>query len=557
MVRLREIHIRENLTEEEVFHKAIQKYKISESSVKTWRVFHKSIDARNKQDVHFVYTFDVELKEEEKNNIATQHMLYQKVEDAIMPEVIVRRRSKYRPVVIGAGPAGLFAALTMAEHGILPIVVEQGKRVEERIQDVEVFKKTGTLNVFSNIQFGEGGAGTFSDGKLNSGIHSPYCKSVLETFVKMGAPNSILYMHKPHVGTDHLVQVVQAMREEIIRLGGTFLFHEKVIDFEWEKNQLKAIICSGIVNQNKSEWITIDTSEMKNSVLQEKNNYRILTDTAVLAIGHSSRDTFEKLYELGIKMEAKSFSVGARIEHQQECINKAQYGEQTKLQLPAAEYKLVSHGKERTLYTFCMCPGGVVVPSTSEENAVVTNGMSYFARDLENANSAILVGVNPEDFAGDHPLRGMYFQRELEHKAFEVGGGNYKAPAQRVEDFLAKRKTNHWGKVKPSYLPGVTMADLHEVLPPFITDTMEEGIVSFDRKLKGFADKDAVLTGVETRSSSPVRIVRNENLESNIQGIYPCGEGPGYAGGIMSAAVDGIKIAMQILEKEEEAKEER
>ena len=345
---------------------------------------------------------------------------------------------------------------------------------------------------------------------------------VLEEFVKFGAPEQILYINKPHVGTDNLIKIVRNIRDEIINLGGTFLFNEKVTDFEIENGNLKAVICSE----------------------------RIETDTVILAIGHSSRETFEKLYELGINMEAKSFSVGARIEHKQSMINKSQYGEITKLDLPSAEYKLVYHGKDRSLYTFCMCPGGMVVASSSEEGTIVTNGMSFFARDLENANSAILVGVNPEDFEGESPLRGIYFQKELEEKAFKVGGGDFKAPVQRVEDFLAKRITTSFGDVKPTYLPGVKMADLHEVLPKFITDVMEEGLVYFDKKLKGFADKNALLTGIETRSSSPVRILRNDELMSNIKGMYPCGEGAGYAGGIMSAAVDGIKCAIRVLASE-------
>lgn len=551
MIRLKDISVRENLSDEEVVRLALKKFKIPEESLKQWRIFRKSIDARNKNDVHFVYSIDVEFVNNSQAEVKKLLAKFQatKVKELELPEIMVSRRSKYRPVIVGAGPAGLYAALVLAEHGVKPIVIEQGKMVDDRIGDVEVFKKTGKLNVLSNIQFGEGGAGTFSDGKLNTGINNPYCQKVLEIFVKFGAPKQILYMNKPHVGTDNLVKIVKNMREEIIRLGGTFLFNEKVIDFEIENNLLKSVKCRCSLNNEHKAMLTVDTSKIVNDELEKNIDYELLTDTVVLAIGHSSRDTFERLYELGVNMEAKSFSVGARIEHKQEMINKAQYGEITTLELPAADYKLVYHGKERTLYTFCMCPGGAVVPSTSEENAVVTNGMSYFARDMENANSAVLVGVNPEDFEGTHPLRGMFFQRELEHKAFEVGGKNYQAPAQRVEDFLAKRKTTQWGEVKPSYMPKVTMADLHEVLPPFITDTMEEGIISLDKKLIGFADKDAVLTGVETRSSSPVRILRDENGMANLQGVYPCGEGPGYAGGIMSAAVDGIRVAIKILEK--------
>lgn len=516
MYRLKDIKIRENISDEEVFYKAIKKSNIPKSKIKSWRIFKKSIDARNKNDVHLVYTIDIECDDEKLVSGLTI------VKDIELPQIKNNRKSKLRPVVIGAGPAGLFAALILARHGANPIVIEQGKKVEERQEDVEIFKKTGKLNVNSNVQFGEGGAGTFSDGKLNSGISSPYCKMILEEFVKFGAPEQILYINKPHVGTDNLINIVRNMREEIIKLGGTFLFNEKVTDFKIEDGMLKAVICSK----------------------------KIETDTAILAIGHSSRDTFEKLYELGFNMEAKSFSVGARIEHKQELINRSQYGDKTKLKLPAAEYKLVYHGKDRSLYTFCMCPGGVVVASSSEEGTIVTNGMSYFSRDLENANSAVLVSVSPEDFEGESPLRGMHFQKNLEEKAFKVGGSDYKAPAQKVEDFLARKITTSFGEVKPTYLPGVKMVDLHEVLPKFITDTMEEGLIYFDKKIKGFANKDAVLTGVETRSSSPVRILRNEELMSNIKGVYPCGEGAGYAGGIMSAAVDGIKCAIKVLKSD-------
>ena len=513
MYRLKDIKIRENISDEEVFYRAIEKSNIPKDKIKSWRIFKKSIDARNKNDIHFVYTIDIECNDNKLIRGLT------KIDEVKLPEIKNNRKSLLRPVVVGAGPAGLFAALILSRYGANPIVIEQGKKVNERLEDVELFKKTGMLNVNSNVQFGEGGAGTFSDGKLNSGINSPYCKMVLEEFVKFGAPKQILYINKPHVGTDNLINIVRNMREEIIKLGGTFLFNEKVTDFEIKDGNLKAVIC----------------------------NKRIETDTVVLAIGHSSRDTFEKLYELGFNMEAKSFSVGARIEHKQDMINESQYGVNTKIDLPAAEYKLVYHGKDRSLYTFCMCPGGVVVASSSEEGTIVTNGMSYFSRNLENANSAVLVSVTPEDFEGDSPLRGMYFQKDLEKKAFELGGGDYKAPAQRVEDFLNRRVTTMFGKVKPTYLPGVKMVDLHEVLPKFITDVMEEGLNYFDKKIKGFANKDAVLTGVETRSSSPVRILRNEELMSNINGVYPCGEGAGYAGGIMSAAVDGIKCAIKIL----------
>ena len=515
MYRLKDIKIRENIYDIEVFRRAIKTYGISESKVKRWRIFKKSIDARNKADVHFVYTIDIDTDDSKIVSRLT------KVDEISFPKITNRRKSKYRPIIVGAGPAGLFAALILAQNGVKPIVLEQGKTVDERLKDIEEFKSTGNLNVLSNVQFGEGGAGTFSDGKLNTGISSPFCRKVLEEFVNFGAPEQILYLSKPHLGTDNLINIIRNMRNEILRIGGEFYFNEKVTDFEFKENKLKAVICSK----------------------------RIETDTVVLAIGHSSRDTFEKLYNLGFNMEAKAFSVGARVEHKQALINESQYGNQTKLKLPAAEYRLVYHGKDRSLYTFCMCPGGVVVASSSEENTIVTNGMSYFARDGENANSALLVGVNPEDFEGESPLRGMYFQKQLEEKAFSVGKGGYRAPAQNVVDFLERKCTTNFEDIEPTYLPGVQMVDLHEVLPKFVTDTMEEGIKYFDTKIKGFASS-GVLTGVETRSSSPVRILRDDSLQSNIRGVYPCGEGAGYAGGIMSAAVDGIKCAIKILGNE-------
>ena len=515
MYRLKDIKIRENISDIEVFRRAIKAYGISESKVKRWRIFKKSIDARNKADVHFVYTIDIDTDDKKIVSRLT------KVDEISFPKIKNMRKSEYRPIIVGAGPAGLFAALVLAQNGVKPIILEQGRSVDERLKDIEEFKATGKLNALSNVQFGEGGAGTFSDGKLNTGISSPFCRKVLEEFVNFGAPKQILYLSKPHLGTDNLINIIRNMRNEIVRLGGKFCFNEKVTDFEFKENKLEAVICSR----------------------------RIETDTVVLAIGHSSRETFEKLYNLGFNMEAKAFSVGARVEHKQALINESQYGNQTKLKLPAAEYKLVYHGKDRSLYTFCMCPGGVVVASSSEENTIVTNGMSYFARDGENANSALLVGVNPEDFEGDSPLRGMYFQKQLEEKAFVLGKGGYKAPAQNVVDFLERKCTTKFGDVKPTYLPGVQMSDLHEVLPKFITDTMEEGIRYFDTKIKDFASS-GVLTGVETRSSSPVRILRDDTLQSNIRGVYPCGEGAGYAGGIMSAAVDGIKCAIKILENE-------
>ena len=512
--RLENIKIREDLKEEKVFENACKKYNVKNSEIEDNRIYKKSIDARNKEDVHYNYTIDVLTN----RKIKGAKLIEEKTID--LNKIKVNRQSNFRPVIVGSGPAGLFCALTLVYNGIKPIVIERGKKVEERKKDVEEFWKTGKLKINSNAQFGDGGAGTFSDGKLTTGTHNPLCRNVLKEFVKYGAPEQILYESKPHIGTDNLINIVANIRNEIIRLGGDFLFDDTVTDIDIANNQLIAVNCSE----------------------------KIETDTAVFAIGHSARDTFEMLYKNNLNMEKKNFSVGVRIEHKQEMINKAQYGTKTKLKLPAADYKLAYHGKERSCYTFCMCPGGQVVATSSEEGTIVTNGMSKFARDEENANSAVLVNVVPEDFEGDSPLDGIYFQKDLEEKAFKLGGSNYYAPVQRVEDFIENRKTEKIGKVKPTYKPGVTMSNLNEILPEFVSNTLKEGIQYFDTKIKGFANPDSILTGVETRSSSPVRILRDENLMSNIKGIYPCGEGAGYAGGIMTAAVDGIKVAIAILE---------
>ena len=518
MIRLKDIKIREDLSNEQVFEKAISKNKIKQEEVSKWYIYKKSIDARKKDDIYYNYTIDLELKDKKKEK------KYEQVEEYKFPEIKVTRKSEYAPVIIGTGPAGLFAGLILVDNGIKPIILERGKQVEERIKDVEEFIKNKKFNISSNIQFGEGGAGTFSDGKLNTGNSSGiYSRKVLEEFVRFGAPEEILYTSKPHIGTDNLRNIVKNIREYIISKGGQVLFNEQVTDFEIENGKIKAVICSK----------------------------RIETDSVILAIGHSARDTFKRLYELGVEIQPKNFAVGVRIEHLQEDINKAQFGTQTKLKLPAADYKLVYHAQNgRTCYTFCMCPGGQVMASSSEENSIVTNGMSNFARDGKNANSAILVNITVDDYYKNTPLDGMYFQEDLERKAFVLGGSNYNAPVQKVEDFLENRATEEFGKVKPTYMPGVTGANLNEILPEFVSETLKEGIVALDKKLHRFADKDAILTGVETRSSSPVQITRDkENLNSiNVQGLYPCGEGAGYAGGIMTAAIDGIKCAIKVLE---------
>ncbi|CDA30791.1 uncharacterized FAD-dependent dehydrogenase [Clostridium sp. CAG:492] len=516
MIKITNIKIKADLSDDELFEKIYKKYKINKNDVTERRIIKKSIDARNKADIFYNYSVELECKNENK----IKNVQIVKKEEPF--KIIVNRKSSKRPVIIGAGPAGLFSALTLAQNGIKPIIIEQGKTVDERKKDVEEFQKTGKLNTLSNVQFGEGGAGTFSDGKLTSGIHNPLCKIVLKEFYNFGAPEQILYINKPHIGTDNLINIIRNMRNEIIKLGGEFLFNEKVTDFEFENSKVTAVICGK----------------------------RIETDTVILAIGHSARSTFEKLYEKGVKMEKKNFSIGVRIEHKQSMINKSQYGEITKLKLPPAEYKMAYHGENRSCYTFCMCPGGTVIASSSEPETIVTNGMSVYARNGENANSAVLVNVTPNDFKGESPLEGMYFQKDLEQKAFKLGGSNYNAPIQRFEDFEDNVKSTHIGEIKPTYKPGVTLSNLNEILPDFISKTLIEGIKYFDKSIKGFAHPDAILTGVETRSSSPVQITRNENKQSNIKGLYPCGEGAGYAGGIMSAAVDGIKCAIAVLTQE-------
>ena len=507
------VNIYENKSNEEVFEIACKKNHIDKASVEDWHIIKKSVDARRKSDVHFSYSLEVFLKGEERP----------KERNLLIVEN--KKELKLRPVVVGAGPAGLFATYTLALNGYRPILIEQGKCIEDREKDVEDFINNRKLNTRSNIQFGEGGAGTFSDGKLTTNINSELNKTVLETFVKFGAPKEILYLTKPHIGTDNLRKLVKNMREEIISLGGEVLFNTKVVDFEINTNQ-----------------------QMLEAVITEDGN-SIKTNNVILAIGHSARSTFEKLLEKKVHIEPKPFSVGVRIEHLQKDINEAQYGTKTKLNLPPAEYKFAYHGEDgRSCYTFCMCPGGFVMASSSEENTIVTNGMSYFDRSGENANSALLVTVMPEDYMkNDNPLNGMFFQKELEEKAFKMAGENYNAPCQRVGEYFGKSETKE--TLAGTYKPGLTNCNLNNLFPEYINKTLKEGIEFFGTKLKGFNKDDSLLTAVESRSSSPVRITRDDNMNSNIKGLHPCGEGAGYAGGIMTAAIDGIKVAKTIVTK--------
>lgn len=555
MLKISNIKIYEDLSDNELLNKIVSKYNIKKSDILDFRIIKKSIDARKKNDIHYNFTVELDVKNENT-------YLNSKIEKCVKSDIpslkVQNLNSSLRnsPVIIGAGPAGLFSALTFIENGISPIIIEQGKPVEDRQKDVENFMYNRILNVNSNVQFGEGGAGTFSDGKLTTGINSSFCQTVLSQFVKFGAPEQIMYLKKPHIGTDNLFNIIRNIRNYIIEHGGTFYFNTKMIDFTISNNHISSIIAKNV--------ITGESLEIK-------------TDNIILAIGHSSRDTFNLIYDKGLLLEPKNFSVGVRIEHLQSMINFSQYGEacnSSKLNLPPAEYKLAYHSPSgRSCYTFCMCPGGTVMASSSEENTIVTNGMSKFARDGVNANSALLVNVTPDDFSSNSPLAGIDFQKVLEEKAFILGGSNYNAPIQKVSDFLVsnflncsytltskndngeigykKNENNEIGyeKVVPSYLPGTTYADLNKLFPKFVSDTLKEGLVYFDKKIEGFAHPDSILTGVETRSSSPVKILRNEKLQSNVSGIFPCGEGAGYAGGIMSAAVDGIKCALSCLKR--------
>ncbi|MEG4011807.1 MULTISPECIES: NAD(P)/FAD-dependent oxidoreductase [unclassified Microcoleus] len=524
MLRITEIKLPLDHPEDAIASAILKKLQIPPEELLSYTIFKRSYDARKKAEIVLVYIVDVETTQEK------QHLQRFKKD----PHVTVTPDTSYRyvaqapsnltirPIVIGTGPCGMFAGLMLAQMGFRPILLERGKAVRDRTVDTFGFwKKKTEFNPESNAQFGEGGAGTFSDGKLYSQVKDTqhYGRKVLTELVNAGASPEILYINKPHIGTFKLVGIVQSLRAQIESLGGEIRFQTRVEDIH--------------IENGKVQGVTLASGEY------------IASNYIVLAVGHSARDTFEMLFSRGVYIEAKPFSIGFRVEHPQQLIDRCRFGDRAAHKLlGAADYKLVHHCQNgRSVYSFCMCPGGLVVAAASEPGRLVTNGMSQYSRNERNANSGIVVGITPEDYPG-HPLAGIEFQRRLEERAFELGGGTYNAPGQLVGDFLANRPSTALGSVQPSYTPGVVMTDLSESLPDFAIAAIREALPAFDKQIKGFAMDDAVLTGVETRTSSPIRIKRREDYQSlNTEGLYPAGEGAGYAGGILSAGIDGIKVA--------------
>jgi len=527
MLRLTDCLLPLDHTESALKKYVIQRLAIAEQDLIGYTIFRRGYDARKKSAIQLVYTLDVEVRDE-VNVLAREKLNKVNSKLSLTPDMAYRYvahapsdKQSLRPVVVGFGPCGLFAALILSQMGFRPIIIERGKEVRERTKDTFGLWRKRELHPESNVQFGEGGAGTFSDGKLWTQVSDPkhYSRKVLEEFVAADAPEDILYVSKPHIGTFRLVKMIELMREKIIALGGEFHFEQKVDDIEIVDGKVRGLTLS--------------------------NGETLACQHVIFAVGHSARDTFHMLHKRGVYLEAKAFSVGFRIEHPQSLIDRCRFGSHAGNPiLGAADYKLVHHASNgRSVYSFCMCPGGTVVAASSEPGRVVTNGMSQYSRNERNANAGIVVGLTPED-CGEGALAGIDFQRELESRAYLLGGENYNAPGQLVGDFIANHPSTKFGSVLPSYKPGVTLGDLSHALPEYAIAAIREALPAFDKKIPGFALADALLTGVETRTSSPVRIKRNDNFQSiNTSGFYPAGEGAGYAGGIMSAAIDGIRVA--------------
>ncbi|MEE1279843.1 MAG: hypothetical protein UHH95_03305 [Oscillospiraceae bacterium] len=506
--------------------KAQKLLNIDAADIKERFVVKTSIDARHRKQPQFVSSIGFTTYQNEEKivrNCNNKNITFRKLSDNLTQITYGDKVLTHRPVIAGFGPAGMFAGLVLAQNGYSPIIIERGEGVDKRVESVEKFWKFGKLNTQSNVQFGEGGAGTFSDGKLTTRINDPLCDYVLKEFVRFGAPDEIIKKAKPHIGTDNLRNIVKEIKNEIIKFGGEVLTNAQLTEISLKNGNLESISING-------------------------NSFAC--SALFLAIGHSARDTFEMLMQKSILFEAKPFSIGVRIEHLQSDINNGLYGKYAgHPMLSQGEYQMSLRKNDRAVYTFCMCPGGFVVPSSSEQDTVVTNGMSEFARDRKNANSALVVSVSPKDF-GENPRDAIEFQRKYERAAFKAGGGNYLAPAQTVGCFLEQKIGLEINRIEPSYSLGVNPCDFNAIFPSSISSMMRDGILAFGRKIQKFDANDAILTGIETRTSSPVRILRDENHEAvSAKGLYPCGEGAGYAGGIMSAAVDGIKTALKFMQK--------
>lgn len=520
MKLINEIKLNYKHTNQELINAISKKAKISPNDIKNYEIVKMGIDARKKPNILFVYNVAIDVEKSMQNKLKNFEDFTPDHSGLDYP----KSKKDIRPVIVGFGPSGMFCALALALAGLKPIVLEQGKDVDLRMQDVENFWQNGILNEHSNVQFGEGGAGTFSDGKLNTTLNNPYCKKVINEFILNGAPKEIYYKNKAHIGTDNLRKIVKNIREKIQKNGGKIIFNAKMTNFDTKNAQINSVEYFDIIS---SKTIKLDTNCL------------------ILAIGHSAFSTFKMLKNNNVKMVKKPFAIGVRIEHPQKIINKAQYGIEKDVNLPSADYKLVEHLKSgRSVFTFCMCPGGKVVASSSEKNTVVTNGMSNFARNEQNANSAVLVNVTPNDLEGDDVLQGFYLQQKSEKLAFEIAGKNYNAPAITVGEFLTGEKFEH---IETSYKPNITICDISKCLPTFVVESLKNALPLFDKKIKGFANNNNLLIAPETRSSCPVQVVREINYECSYKGLYACGEGSGFAGGIVSSAVDGIKCAENIL----------